>query len=306
MAGESFGPELFGRERVEPVPGAVLLPDWLTPAEQRELVVACREWARPPAGLRTVRLPGGAEMSVRQLCLGWHWGAVARCPNCGVARKEAAGCAQHWFPYAYTRHVHDGDGAPVKPFPDLLGSLARRALAAAYGGEDGEEGEAGEAGGGREHDIAGVEHDEHYAPDVALVNHYDDAARMGLHQDREERVAAPVVSLSLGDSCVFRFGNTETRTRPWTDLELRSGDLFVFGGPARYAYHGVLRTLPGSADPELRLGEPGPPLRGRLNITVRQTGLGGADPRVSVARTGLRSGPGNSLAVGDLPGRQQR
>lgn len=89
---------------------------------------------------------------------------------------------------------------------------------------------------------------------------------MGLHRDREERIDAPVVSLSLGDTCVFRLGNTETRTRPWTDLELRSGDLLVFGGPSRFAYHGVVRTLPGTADPALGLV-------GRLNITVRQSGL---------------------------------
>ncbi|WP_329568868.1 alpha-ketoglutarate-dependent dioxygenase AlkB [Kitasatospora sp. NBC_01266] len=266
--------ELFGRARAELAPGAVLLPDWLTPAEQRELVVACRAWARPPAGLRTVRLPGGAEMSVRQVCLGWHWGVVAHCPNCGAARKAAEGCGQHWFPYAYTRRVHDGDGAPVKPFPALLGALARRAVAAAYGDGNGAAygdgaGRAHEAGGGGE-EVAGAVG---YAPDVALINHYPVGARMGLHQDREERIDAPVVSLSLGDSGVFRLGNSRTRTRPWTDVELRSGDLLVFGGPARYAYHGVLRTLPGSVDPGLRLGEPGPPLTGRLNITVRQSGL---------------------------------
>ncbi|WP_441249616.1 alpha-ketoglutarate-dependent dioxygenase AlkB family protein [Kitasatospora sp. McL0602] len=216
------------RERAEPAPGAVLLPDWLTPAEQRELVAACREWARPPAGMRTVRMPTGGVMSVQTVCLGWHW-----------------------YPYGYARTVVDGGGAPVKPFPPELGALARRALAAAYGG-------AGIAGAGG------------YEPDVAVVNHYPHGARMGLHRDKEERVDAPVVSLSLGDTCVFRLGNTETRTRPWTDLELRSGDLLVFGGPARFAYHGVVRTLPGSADPELGLG-----LVGRLNITVRQSGLPG-------------------------------
>ncbi|MCX4745990.1 alpha-ketoglutarate-dependent dioxygenase AlkB [Kitasatospora sp. NBC_01287] len=274
--------ELFGRERADLAPGAVLLPDWLAPAEQRELVAACREWARPPAGLRTVRLPGGAEMSVRQVCLGWHWGVVARCPTCGAARKAAEGCARHWFPYAYSRYVHDGDGAPVKPFPALLDSLARRAVAAAYGGgaygggADTGDAYMGDAYGGRSSDGGGggpATAAPGYAPDVALLNHYPAGARMGPHQDLEERVDAPVVSLSLGDSCVFRLGNAETRTRPWTDVELRSGDLLVFGGPARYAYHGVPRTVPGSADPALRLGEPGPPLIGRLNVTVRQSGL---------------------------------
>ncbi|MFF0298675.1 alpha-ketoglutarate-dependent dioxygenase AlkB family protein [Kitasatospora sp. NPDC004614] len=224
--GGVFAGELFGREREEPAPGVVLVPGWLGTAEQRELVAACREWARPPAGMRTVTLPTGGVMSVRTVCLGWHW-----------------------YPYGYARTVVDGDGAPVKAFPPLLGELARRAVAEAYG--DGVGGIAGAAG---------------FAPDVALVNHYPHGAKMGLHRDREERVDAPVVSLSLGDSCVFRLGNTETRTRPWTDLELRSGDLLVFGGPMRFAYHGVVRTLPGTADPDLGLV-------GRLNITVRQSGL---------------------------------
>ncbi|MER8182408.1 alpha-ketoglutarate-dependent dioxygenase AlkB [Kitasatospora sp. NPDC094015] len=230
MPGEPF--PLFPRERSDPAPGAVLLPGWLTPDEQRELVAACRAWARPPAGLRTVRLPTGGEMSVRTVCLGWHW-----------------------YPYGYARTVVDGDGEPVKPFPPLLGDLALRAVAAAYG-----------PGPGRPDLLPEIAGAAAYAPDVALVNHYAEGARMGLHRDRDERTDAPVVSLSLGDSCVFRLGNTETRTRPWTDLELHSGDLLVFGGPSRFAYHGVVRTQYGSADPELGL-------RGRLNITVRQSGM---------------------------------
>nr|BFD93990.1 alpha-ketoglutarate-dependent dioxygenase AlkB [Kitasatospora sp. Xyl93] len=213
------------RERSEPAPGAVLLPGWLDLDAQRRLVAACREWARPPAGLHTVRMPTGGMMSVRMVSLGLHW-----------------------YPYGYRRVAEDG--APVKPFPPLLGDLARRAVAEAYGTALGE--------------VAGAAS---YEPDIAIVNHYAHGAKMGLHQDRDERADAPVVSLSLGDGCVFRLGNTETRTRPWTDLELRSGDLLVFGGPARFAYHGVVRTLPGTADPALGLV-------GRLNITVRESGLG--------------------------------
>jgi alkylated DNA repair protein (DNA oxidative demethylase) len=107
-----------------------------------------------------------------------------------------------------------------------------------------------------------------YRPDAALINFYDAAAKMGLHQDKDERSDAPVVSLSLGDRAVFRFGNTENRNRPWTDLELASGDLVVFGGPSRFAFHGVPRILPGTADPSCGLTS------GRLNITLRVTGLG--------------------------------
>jgi alkylated DNA repair protein (DNA oxidative demethylase) len=107
-----------------------------------------------------------------------------------------------------------------------------------------------------------------YQPDVALVNFYDEKARMGMHADREERSPAPVVSLSLGATCVFRFGNTQSRNRPWTDVELESGDLFVFGGPSRLAYHGVPRTLAGTGRPGIGLPS------GRLNITLRESGLG--------------------------------
>jgi alkylated DNA repair protein (DNA oxidative demethylase) len=88
-----------------------------------------------------------------------------------------------------------------------------------------------------------------------------------MHADRDERSLAPVVSLSLGAACVFRFGNTESRNRPWADVELESGDLFVFGGPSRLAYHGVPKTLPGTGDPGIGLGS------GRLNITLRESGL---------------------------------
>lgn len=218
--------ELFPRERTEVAPGAVHVPDWLDAERQRELLEACRGWARPPAGLRTVRTPGGGTMTARQVCLGWHW-----------------------YPYAYARTVVDGDGAPVKPFPAWLGELGRRAVREALG----------EAMG----DVRG---EPEAAYDIALINFYDADARMGMHRDSDEKSDAPVVSLSLGDTCVFRFGNTETRTRPYTDVELRSGDLFVFGGPSRLAYHGVPKVQPGTAPPDLGL-------TGRLNITLRVSGL---------------------------------
>jgi alkylated DNA repair protein (DNA oxidative demethylase) len=150
-----------------------------------------------------------------------------------------------WVPYRYQELAPDGTA--VKPFPAWLGELSRRAVAAAYGPDSAEARD--------------------YAPDVALVNFYDADAAMGLHQDKDERSLAPVVSFSLGDSCRFRLGNTETRTRPWTDLLLDSGDLFVFGGPSRMAYHGVRGILAGTGPDDIGLPA------GRLNITVRESGL---------------------------------
>lgn len=240
--------ELFPRERTEIAPGAVHVPDWLAPGLQRELLEACRVWARPPAGLRTVRTPGGGTMTARQVCLGLHW-----------------------YPYGYARTAVDGDGAPVKPMPGWLAELGREAVTAAYGRPT----QAGTGGGaeaetGAEAGIGtglGIWNGSAAAYDIALINFYDGDSRMGMHRDAEEKSGAPVVSLSLGDTCVFRFGNTASRGRPYQDVPLRSGDLFVFGGPARLAYHGVPKVLPGTAPAGLGL-------TGRLNITLRVGGLG--------------------------------
>ncbi|WP_225841977.1 alpha-ketoglutarate-dependent dioxygenase AlkB family protein [Streptomyces albus] len=217
--------ELFPRPPAEIAPGAVHLPGRLDAEAQHELLTACRRWALPPAGLRTVRMPSGGRMSVRQLSLG-----------------------RHWYPYGYAETVVDGGGEPVKPFPGWLGEWARAAVDAAaevVAGTD--------TLGRRPCDVP---------YDIALVNFYGDGARMGMHRDSDEKSAAPVVSFSLGDACVFRFGHSGGRGRPWHDVTLRSGDAFVFGGPARLAYHGVPRTDPGTAPPGLGL-------RGRVNVTVR-------------------------------------
>ena len=150
----------------------------------------------------------------------------------------------YWEPYRYVRSV---DGARVNEFPGWLGDLARAAVTAAYDDPD----------------VGAC-----YRPDAALINYYDSDAKLGMHQDKDERSDAPVVSLSLGDTCTFRFGNTQNRKAPYRDIELRSGDLFVFGGPSRYAYHGVVRPIrAGTADPALGL------FNGRVNYTIRVTGL---------------------------------
>ena len=99
-------------------------------------------------------------------------------------------------------------------------------------------------------------------PEACLINYYDAAARMGLHQDRdEEGFRAPVVSLSLGDTCIFRYGGTERR-QPTRSLKLASGDAIILSGAARLAFHGVDRLLAGSST----LIEEG----GRFNLTLRR------------------------------------
>lgn len=106
--------------------------------------------------------------------------------------------------------------------------------------------------------LAGYPH----PPQACLVNWYEPGARMGLHQDRdEEDLAAPVLSLSLGDDALFRFGGP-SRRGPTRSLTLRSGDALVLGGPSRLAFHGIDRLLPGTS---ALLGRPG-----RVNLTLRR------------------------------------
>ena len=100
------------------------------------------------------------------------------------------------------------------------------------------------------------------APEACLVNYYAGAAKMGLHQDKdEEDFAAPVLSVSLGDTAMFRIGG-ETRKAPTRAFELRSGDVVVLGGEDRLAYHGIDRILPGTSN---LLAE-----GGRFNLTLRR------------------------------------
>ncbi len=127
---------------------------------------------------------------------------------------------------------HPGTGAAWPPMPAVLLELWRK--------------------------LAGAE----APPDACLVNRYGPEAKMGLHQDRDEAdFSFPVLSVSLGDTAVFRLGGP-SRSDPTRTLRLSSGDVCVLSGPARLWFHGVDRILPGSS----RLIEGG----GRINLTLRR------------------------------------
>jgi len=101
-----------------------------------------------------------------------------------------------------------------------------------------------------------------HPPEACLVNFYSQDAKMGLHQDRDERdFAAPVVSVSLGDDCLFRIGGT-SRTDGTFSFRLSSGDVVVLGGEGRLAFHGVDRIYPDTST-LLKNG-------GRINLTLRR------------------------------------
>lgn len=217
---------LFARQKQYLAPGAVHLPNWLSLEQQRQLLFLCREWAKPPAGLYVPKMLDGTPLSVRVVCLGWHW-----------------------FPYKYSKIREDGDRSPVKPFPIQLQELASRAIAATL-----------------------PQYQQSFKPDVAIVNWYSRGAKLGMHQDKTEseevrNAGSPIVSISLGDTGNFRFGSSFSRTGNYQDIELESGDLFVFGGPSRMVFHAVTKIYPQTAPLELGIKQ------GRLSITIRETGL---------------------------------
>jgi alkylated DNA repair protein (DNA oxidative demethylase) len=101
-----------------------------------------------------------------------------------------------------------------------------------------------------------------HAPEACLINYYGPNAKMGLHQDRDEAdFSAPVVSLSLGDSCLFRVGGGNRRD-PTRSFRLNSGDVLVLGDDARLAFHGVDRIY---SETSTLLAE-----GGRINVTMRR------------------------------------
>ena len=108
------------------------------------------------------------------------------------------------------------------------------------------------------HEVTTYQHN----PQACLINHYQGKARMGLHRDENEAdFAAPILSVSLGDSAIFRIGGLKRRD-PTVAFMLHSGDVLVMGGPSRLIYHGIDRVLPGTCDllPE----------GGRINLTLRR------------------------------------
>jgi DNA oxidative demethylase len=100
-----------------------------------------------------------------------------------------------------------------------------------------------------------------FSPDACLVNRYQPGARMSLHQDKDEHdFGAPIVSVSLGLPAVFLFGGLKRSDRP-RRFRLQHGDVVVWGGPARLAFHGVASLADGE---HALMG------RQRINLTLRK------------------------------------
>ncbi|HLG47128.1 MAG TPA: alpha-ketoglutarate-dependent dioxygenase AlkB [Reyranella sp.] len=101
-----------------------------------------------------------------------------------------------------------------------------------------------------------------YPPEACLINYYGPTARLGLHRDQDEDAKeAPILSISLGDTALFRLGGPE-RKSPTRSVKLASGDAILLDGPSRHWFHGVDRILPGTSQ---LLAE-----GGRFNLTLRR------------------------------------
>ena len=178
----------------------------------------------------------------REIMDGPAGGYVPTVRGGGKMRVRMTCLGRHWNPltYSYMSTRADHDNVPVPPVPGEWVALASRAAH-----------EAGFA----------------FQPDICLINFYGPDGRMGLHQDKDESrdslaAGKPVVSISLGDTARFLFGGVR-RKEPVESLLLESGDVFVFGGPARLRYHGVTRIVPHTAPAALAID-------GRFNLTFRE------------------------------------
>jgi len=191
------------------------------------------------------RLTADAQRSLWEQCRALAEGPVPMyTPTVRGGRKMSVGMlclGKHWngMTYGYEQVRSDFDRLAVPPIPSSFADIAQSAAA-----------DAGFT----------------MRADLCIMNYYTAEARMGVHQDKDERpetIAAgiPIVSVSLGDAARFVVGGL-TRREPTRPVMLRSGDVLVMGGASRLRFHGVTRILPGTA-PE----GTGP---GRFNLTFRQ------------------------------------
>ncbi|MDY5840892.1 MAG: alpha-ketoglutarate-dependent dioxygenase AlkB [Corynebacterium camporealensis] len=216
------------RPNVKVAPGVGHLPGWLGIDKQCALVEEFREIARAYAGTPMAMVR--PQLKSGQMSV--HQLHVGR----------------YWHYQSY-RYVDNIEGTRVPPMPESLQELAHPALRA-----------AAEVAPELEPWV------DNFVPEMALINYYPPGSAMGMHVDEFEESAAPVISVSIGDEALFRMGNTDNRNKPWDDVTLCSGDLVVFGGPKRFAYHGIVRVNDETLPECCGLRE------GRINITIRQVG----------------------------------
>ena len=283
-------------------PGCVLLRNAFSPHEQQSLVDSClRVGEHATAGFFTPTYEangamGSHSMRLQMVCLGRHWdhrnGSYSSrrtkiddepVPAVPEELSAAAAKVMRWAslagdaPSAATGGCRAGARAISE---DEIVPITSAVLSEADEGVRAEDREEDELPTSRLPDTALGEHShsEPYVPDIVIINRYGRHGSLGLHQDKDESAASlaagtPIVSISLGDSCVFvvgpptvQVGGTPPPPSECQYVRLHSGDAIVFGGPSRLIWHGVKSVFSGSAPGFLRL----PEKPCRLNLTMRR------------------------------------
>lgn len=187
-------------------------------------------------------------------------------PNGTPMNHPICGLGWNWKPYEYC--------PTEREFPLRLYFLAKRAVEAAYG--------------------PGAYPDFH--PDTAICNWYPPGSSLSLHQDRSEdqeliEAGSPIVTVGLGDTGICRQGNCRDRNGPFDDFEMRSGDVWVMGGPGRQSFHAMLKVLPGTGELKMKSG--------RMSITIRQAKAKATAPAMPAPELRTEPATMDNLVVGD-------
>ncbi|XP_008782612.2 uncharacterized protein LOC103702095 [Phoenix dactylifera] len=219
--------------------GMILLKNYVSHHDQVKIVGKCRDLGIGSGGFYRPGYRDGAKLRLYMMCLGKNWDLDSRL-------------------YEDNRPI---DGAKAPEIPEYFRKLVGRAI------QD-------------SHDFLRQNYEDvniedevpNMSPDICVVNFYNNAGKLGLHQDRDESKKSlhkglPVVSFSLGDSAEFLYG-VERDADNAEKVVLESGDVLMFGGNSRLIYHGVSCIHPNTAPK--RLIEETKLRPGRLNLTFRQ------------------------------------
>ncbi|XP_071729223.1 DNA N(6)-methyladenine demethylase ALKBH1D-like [Rutidosis leptorrhynchoides] len=208
--------------------GVVLLKNYVSVSDQVKIVNTCQQFGMGRGGFYQPITNNGGKMNLHMMCFG-----------------------RNWDPKTKYNSKYRSDGSHALPLPHQLISLAETSIKDSQAYDD---------------RMPSMD------PDICVVNFYTSTGKLGLHQDRDESESSlkkglPVVSISIGDSAKFLYGNSREVGKAKVVL-LESGDVLIFGGKSRLVYHGVTKIIPNSAP--LSLLQQVKLRPGRLNLTLRQ------------------------------------
>ncbi|XP_074268256.1 uncharacterized protein LOC141591724 [Silene latifolia] len=219
--------------------GMVLLKNYLSISEQASILKICREHGLVNMGFYQPQFGEGGKMHLKLMCFGQFW-------NHETNKYEEVRPTDHLKPPPIPPKLLELVDRAVKDSQSLISERER---------------------------VKNVESIlPSVKPDICLVNYYSKTGRLGLHQDKDENQESldkgiPVVSFSIGDSAEFLYSDQRDVEKA-EKVELKSGDVLIFGGKSRLIFHGVPAIIPDTAS-KMLLDETN--FRsGRLNLTFRQ------------------------------------